>query len=119
MKAKTPLNTKSPAPKTLKSSEVVKLTGVSPRQLQWWDELDYICPQHVGHSRFYSTEQVSQIKRAMTLRDRGLSLRASMRLAKGPADVDQIAEAIDLLGKYRVQTPAGGFMFGRRGYRPR
>ncbi len=106
-----------PPPKTLKSSEVAKLTGVSLRQLQWWDELDYICPRIQGHTRLYSTEEVIRINHVMTLRDRGLSLKESMKLSKG-GDVDRIADAIDLLVKYRVQTPVGGF-HRRKGYRPR
>ena len=33
------------------SREVVALTGITPRQLQWWDERGIVVPARSGHKR--------------------------------------------------------------------
>ncbi len=34
------------------SREVMTLTGITARQLQWWDERGIVVPEHAGHKRF-------------------------------------------------------------------
>ena len=36
------------------SREVVQLTGISARQLQWWDERGIVVPARQGRRRLYS-----------------------------------------------------------------
>ena len=36
------------------SNEVMILTGITARQLQWWDERGIVVPQRKGHSRSYA-----------------------------------------------------------------
>ena len=38
------------------SREAVRLTGITPRQLQWWDERGIVVPAREGHRRLYSLE---------------------------------------------------------------
>jgi DNA-binding transcriptional MerR regulator len=69
--------------KRFTSREIVGLTGITPRQLQWWDERGIVVPQRAGHSRVYSLEDLTEIVVICQLRERGFSLhrvRKVMRL---------------------------------------
>ena len=57
------------------SHEVVSLAGITPRQLQWWDEQGIVVPARRGHKRIYSLEDVTEISVICQLRDRGFSLQ--------------------------------------------
>lgn len=57
------------------SREVVELTGITPRQLQWWDERGIVVPGREGHMRLYSIEDLSEIAVICELRRRGFSLQ--------------------------------------------
>ena len=57
------------------SCDVVSLTGISPRQLQWWDERGIVVPARKGHRRIYSLEDVTEISVICQLRQRGFSLQ--------------------------------------------
>ncbi len=57
------------------SSQVVEMTGITPRQLQWWDERGIVRPQHEGHRRLYSLEDVAEIAVICELRSKGFSLQ--------------------------------------------
>jgi len=57
------------------SKDVVSLTRITPRQLQWWDERGIVVPARQGHSRIYSMEDVTEISVICQLRDRGFSLQ--------------------------------------------
>src|ERR1700758_2145426 len=57
------------------SREVVKLTGITPRQLQWWDERGIVVPARDGRRRLYSMEDLSEIAVICELRERGFSLQ--------------------------------------------
>ena len=43
------------------SAEVIGLTGISARQLQWWDERKVVVPAREGHRRLYSLDDVTEI----------------------------------------------------------
>jgi DNA-binding transcriptional MerR regulator len=43
------------------SRDVVELTGITPRQLQWWDERGIVVPARDGRRRLYSMEDLSEI----------------------------------------------------------
>jgi DNA-binding transcriptional MerR regulator len=60
---------------TFTSREVVQLTGITPRQLQWWDERRIVMPAREGHHRLYSLEDLTEIAVICELRQRGFSLQ--------------------------------------------
>src|SRR5438067_6462392 len=57
------------------SSEVIALTGITPRQLQWWDERRVVVPAREGHRRIYSMEGLAEVAVICELRERGFSLQ--------------------------------------------
>jgi DNA-binding transcriptional MerR regulator len=57
------------------SSEVVALTGITARQLQWWDERGIVVPAREGHRRVYSMEELSEVAVICELRCRGFPLQ--------------------------------------------
>jgi DNA-binding transcriptional MerR regulator len=57
------------------SREVVDLTGITPRQLQWWDEQKIVIPGRDGHRRQYSFEDLSEVAVICELRRKGFSLQ--------------------------------------------
>ena len=56
----------------LKTSEVQKITGLSARQLQWWDERGYVCPKIERHRRLYNDRQVRALAVISALKDHGV-----------------------------------------------
>src|SRR5712692_6464156 len=61
--------------KRFTSREVVALTGITLRQLQWWDERRIVIPARDGHRRLYSTEDLAEVAVICELRLRGFSLQ--------------------------------------------
>lgn len=57
------------------SREVISLTGITPRQLQWWDERGIVVPAREGHRRLYSMEDLAEVAVICELRGRGFSLQ--------------------------------------------
>lgn len=57
------------------SREVVLLTGITARQLQWWDERGIVVPARQGRRRLYSMEDLSEVAVICELRERGFSLQ--------------------------------------------
>lgn len=57
------------------SSEVVAMTGITPRQLQWWDERGIVVPERAGHRRLYSLDDLAEVAVIVELRDKGFSLQ--------------------------------------------
>ena len=64
------------------SSQVVELTGITPRQLQWWDERGLVVPSRQGHRRLYSLEDVAEIAVICDLRHRGFSLQRMRKVIR-------------------------------------
>ena len=60
---------------TFTSNEVVALTQISPRQLQWWDEQGIVVPARDGHKRSYSVDDLAEVAILCELRERGFSLQ--------------------------------------------
>jgi hypothetical protein len=67
----------------LKSSEVSKLTGITQRQLQWWDERGYVCPKIERHRRLYDDQQVRALAVIAALKDHGVSQVHVLRVVDG------------------------------------
>ena len=57
------------------SSEVIALTGITARQLQWWDERRIVAPSRQGHKRIYSWDELVTVAVICQLRRRGFSLQ--------------------------------------------
>lgn len=87
------------------SQEVIALTGVTARQLQWWDEQGVVRPEHQGHRRLYTMQNLTEIAVISQLRRKGFPLqrvRKVMRFlerefAKGLADIVDRSSEVHLL----------------------
>jgi len=66
----------------LTSREVVALTGITPRQLQWWDERGIVVPAREGHRRLYSMEDVAEVAVICEMRRRGFSLQRMRKVVR-------------------------------------
>lgn len=64
-----------PSERSFTSSEIAEMTGVSLRQLQWWDEQKVVSPRHEGHKRIYLAEEAVEIAVIAELRRKGFSLQ--------------------------------------------
>jgi DNA-binding transcriptional MerR regulator len=69
-------------PDRFSSQEVVALTGVTARQLQWWDERGLIKPERQGHRRLYSMENVMAMAVICELRRKGFSLQGVRKVMR-------------------------------------
>ncbi len=64
------------------SREVVQRTGITLRQLQWWDERGVVVPVREGHRRLYSLEDLTEVAVICELRQRGFSLQRVRRVLR-------------------------------------
>jgi DNA-binding transcriptional MerR regulator len=64
------------------SQEVVVLTGITPRQLQWWDERGVVQPLRQGHRRVYSVKNVTEVAVICELRRKGFSLQGVRKVLR-------------------------------------
>ena len=62
-------------PDRFSSREVIALTGVTSRQLQWWDERGVVKPERAGHRRLYSMQNVMEMAVICELRRKGFPLQ--------------------------------------------
>lgn len=72
----------TPGDRTFSSADVGRLSGVSLRQLQWWDEQKVVSPRHEGHKRIYLTEEVVEVSVIAELRRKGFSLQKIRRVLR-------------------------------------
>jgi len=84
------------------SLEVVALTGITSRQLQWWDERGIVRPARDGHRRLYSFDDVAEIAVICELRRRGFSLQRMRKVLRFLQKE---------LGKRLVETVSAGSEF--------
>src|SRR6266481_3600771 len=88
------------------SREVVALTGITPRQLQWWDERRIVVPAREGRRRLYSMEDLAEIAVICQLRHRGFSLqrvRKVMRFLQREFG-KRLAETVSGASEYHLLT---------------
>ena len=64
------------------SHQVIERTGISARQLQWWDERGLVVPVKDGHRRLYSLDDLAEIAVICDLRRRGFSLQRVRKVVK-------------------------------------
>ncbi len=88
------------------SREVVALTGITLRQLQWWDERRIVVPAREGHRRLYSNEDLAEVAVICELRRRGFSLqrvRKVMRFLQREFS-KRLAETVTSSSDYHLLT---------------
>ena len=62
--------------------DVLELTGVTARQLQWWDERRIVVPVREGRKRVYSAPDLVDILVIEHLRQRSISLAQVRRVLR-------------------------------------
>jgi DNA-binding transcriptional MerR regulator len=99
------------------SREVIALTSITARQLQWWDERGVVQAERKGHRRLYSMNQLTGIAVICQLRRKGFSLQGVRKVVrfldrefgKGLAEIVDCTSEMHLLtdGKHiYVETSA-------------
>jgi len=86
--------------------EVIQFTGITPRQLQWWDERGIVVPAREGHRRLYSMEDLAELAVICQLRRRGFSLqrvRKVMRFLQKEFS-KRLAETVGGASEYHLLT---------------
>src|SRR3954451_3027530 len=64
------------------SKEVMALTGITARQLQWWDERGVVCPERECRNRIYSMADLAEVSVICELRDKGFSLQRIRKIIR-------------------------------------
>jgi DNA-binding transcriptional MerR regulator len=64
------------------SPDVIRLTGITARQLQWWDERGIVVPARQGHRRIYSFEDLTEVAVICELRSKGFSLQRMRKVVR-------------------------------------
>ena len=88
------------------SAQVVRLTGITPRQLQWWDERGIVVPRRKGRHRLYTADDITEIAVICALRRKGFPLqkvRSIMRFLQRELG-RRLAEAVTIGSEYHLLT---------------
>src|SRR5215467_13910092 len=88
------------------SRDVIAFTGITARQLQWWDERRIVVPRRHGHRRLYSMEDLAEIAVICELRSKGFSLqrvRKVMRFLQREFS-KRLAETVSGASDYHLLT---------------
>jgi len=88
------------------SRDVISLTGITARQLQWWDERGIVVPAREGRRRLYSMEDLAEVAVICELRRRGFSLqrvRKVMRFLQREFS-KRLAETVSGASDYHLLT---------------
>ncbi len=88
------------------SREVIRLTGITARQLQWWDERRIVVPARDGHRRLYSMEDLVEVAVICELRRKSFSLqrvRKVMRFLQREFG-KRLAETVSGASEYHLLT---------------
>ena len=88
------------------SNDVIALTGITARQLQWWDERRIVAPSRQGHRRIYSWDELVTVAVICQLRRRGFSLQR-MRKVIGYLRQEfgtSLAAAVSASSEYHLLT---------------
>ena len=69
---------------TFTPKEVVKIIGISYRQIQYWDKTNFIRPSYRSHGKYrqYTFSDLVQMKVAKMLRDRDVSIQRLRKIIK-------------------------------------
>ena len=88
------------------SRDIIRLTGITARQLQWWDERGLVVPARDGHRRIYSFEDLTEVAVICELRRKGFSLqrmRAVVRFLQKEFS-KRLAETVSGTSNYHLLT---------------
>jgi len=58
------------------------MTGITARQLQWWDERGVVRPEREGHRRLYSMNHLTELAVICELRRKGFSLQVVRKVLR-------------------------------------
>jgi len=88
------------------SQEVIAMTGITPRQLQWWDERGVVKPEREGHRRLYSMRHLTEVAVICELRRKAFSLQGVRKVMRF---LDRefgkgLAEIVDRSSEYHLLT---------------
>lgn len=74
---------------TFTPKEVVKIIGISYRQIQYWDKTNFIRPSYRSHGKYrqYTFSDLVQMRVAKMLRDRDVSIQRLRKIIKGLRDL--------------------------------
>ena len=64
------------------SRDVMELTGITARQLQWWDERGIVVPARQGRNRIFSHEDLAEVAVLCELRKKGFSLQRVRKIMR-------------------------------------
>jgi DNA-binding transcriptional MerR regulator len=64
------------------SNEVMALTGITARQLQWWDERGLVVPARQGRNRLYTSDDLAEMAVLSQLRRKGFSLQRVRKIMR-------------------------------------
>jgi DNA-binding transcriptional MerR regulator len=86
------------------TQQVAGLTGITPRQLQWWDERRVVRPERLGR-RLYTLDHLMELAVIAQLRRKGFSLQGvrkvtrflNRELGTGLADILRSGSDVHLL----------------------
>ena len=67
---------------TFSTQDVIRLTGITARQLQWWDERGIVIPARQGHRRTYTFEDLTEVAVICELRNKGFSLQRMRKVVR-------------------------------------
>ncbi len=91
---------------TFTSREVVATTGISARQLQWWDERGIVVPAREGHKRIYTVDDLAEVAILCELRQRGFSLQKIRRVIQFLQNElgKRLVETVSAAAEYHLLT---------------
>ncbi|MGH9509692.1 MAG: MerR family transcriptional regulator [Terriglobales bacterium] len=88
------------------SREVAALTGITLRQLQWWDERRIVVPVRQGRRRLYSLGNLAELAVIAELRDKGFSLQRVRKVVRALEREFQrrLVETVTRTSEYHLLT---------------
>jgi DNA-binding transcriptional MerR regulator len=91
---------------TFTSRDIIRLTGITARQLQWWDERGLVVPARQGHRRVYSFEDLTEVAVICELRRRGFSLQRMRQVVRflQREFSKRLAETVSATSNYHLLT---------------
>jgi len=91
---------------TFTSRDILRLTGITARQLQWWDERGLVVPSREGHRRVYSFEDLTEVAVICELRRKGFSLQRMRKVVRflQKEFSKRLAETVSASSSYHLLT---------------
>ena len=91
---------------TFTSRDITRLTGITARQLQWWDERGLVVPSRDGHRRVYSFEDLTEVAVICELRRKGFSLQRMRKVVRflQKEFSKRLAETVSASSSYHLLT---------------